>query len=198
MSRTLRSDLAVIARWIRPESSVLDLGCGDGALLAYLQEEKGCRCVGVELDTQGFIAALDNGVDVIQQNLEDGLSMFGDDSFDMVLQLQTLQMVQHTEQVLREIGRIAREGIVTFPNFGHWTHRLAILKGRMPVSKSLPYQWYNSPNLRFSTMLDIVELARLSGFRITEQLALADGHPVHVLPNLFGSLTVLKLARAEE
>ncbi len=197
MSRELRSDLAVIARWIKPESAVLDLGCGDGALLAYLQEEKGCRCVGVELDPASFIAALDNGVDVIQQNLEEGLSMFGDNSFDMVLQLQTLQMVQHTEQVLREIGRIAREGIVTFPNFGHWTHRLALLKGRMPVSKSLPYQWYNSPNLRFSTLLDIVELARLSGFRITEQLALADGHPVHVLPNLFGSLTVLKLARAD-
>ena len=197
MSRQLRSDLALIARWIRPNSAVLDLGCGDGALLAYLQEEKGCRCVGVELDTAGFIAALDNGVDVIQQNLEEGLSMFGDDSFDIVLQLQTLQMVQHTEQVLREIGRIAREGIVTFPNFGHWTHRLAILRGHMPVSKSLPYQWYNTPNLRFSTMLDIVELARLSGFRITEQLALTDGHPVHLLPNLFGSLAVLKLARAD-
>jgi methionine biosynthesis protein MetW len=105
-------------------------------------------------------------------------------------------MVQHTEGMLREIGRVAREAIVTFPNFGHWTHRLAILNGRMPVSKSLPYQWYNSPNLRFSTMSDISQLARLSGFSITRRVALTDGRPVHVFPNLFGALAVLKLARA--
>jgi len=196
MSRVLRFDLALVANWIKPGSAVLDLGCGDGELLAYLQEEKGCRCVGVEIDTGGFIAALGNGVNVIQQNLEEGLAMFGDDSFDVVLQLQSLQMVQHTEGMLREIGRVAQEAIVTFPNFGHWTHRLAILNGHMPVSKSLPYQWYNSPNLRFSTMSDISELARASGFVITKRIALNDGREVRFLPNLFGSLAVLKLARA--
>ena len=196
MSRFLRADLALIASWIKPGSSVLDLGCGDGALLAYLQEEKGCRCVGIEIDTEGFIAALDNGVNVIQQNLEEGLAMFGDASFDLILQLQSLQMVQHTEGMLREIGRVAEEAIVTFPNFGHWTHRLAILKGRMPVSKSLPYQWYNSPNLRFATMSDISQLARLSGFVITKRVAVSDDRPVRLFANLFGGLTVLKLARA--
>jgi methionine biosynthesis protein MetW len=192
---TLRPEHALIANWIKPHSSVLDLGCGDGALLAYLQQEKGCRCVGVELDTEGFLSAVANGVDVIQQNLEDGLAMFGDDSFDTVLQLESLQMVQHTEAMLRELKRVAHEGIVTFPNFGHWTHRLAILKGRMPVSRALPYQWYNSPNLRFSTMLDIVELARLSGFRVVQQIALNQGRPVIAMPNLFGSLAVLRLER---
>jgi methionine biosynthesis protein MetW len=136
-----------------------------------------------------------NGVDVVQQNLEEGLAMFGDDSFDSVLQLESLQMVQHTEGMLRELRRIAGAGIVTFPNFGHWTHRLAILRGRMPVSKTLPYQWYNSPNLRFSTMLDIVELARLSGFRVVEQIALHEGRPVTMMQNLFGSLAVLRLER---
>ena len=196
MSRILRPDLALIASWIKPGSSVLDLGCGDGALLAYLQEEKGCRCVGVEIDPEGFIAALANGVGVIQQNLEEGLAMFGDDSFDLILQLQSLQMVQHTEGMLREIGRVAKEAIVTFPNFGHWTHRIAIFKGRMPVSKSLPYQWYNSPNLRFATMSDISQLARLSGFQITERVAVSDDRPVRLFPNLFGALTVLKLVRA--
>ena len=195
MTRWLRPEHVLIANWVKPGSSVLDLGCGDGALLAYLQEEKGCRCVGVELDPHGFLAAMANGVDVIQQNLEEGLAMFGDDSFDVVLQLESLQMVQHTEGMLRELRRVAREGIVTFPNFGHWTHRLAMLRGRMPVSKSLPYQWYNSPNLRFSTMLDIVELARLSGFRVVEQIALHEGRAVTVMQNLFGSLAVLRLER---
>jgi methionine biosynthesis protein MetW len=195
MARQLRSDLALVANWVAPGSAVLDLGCGDGALLAFLQEEKGCRCVGVELDADNFLASMDNGVEVIQQNLEEGLAMFADHSFDFVLQLQSLQMVQHTEAMLQEIGRIAREGIVTFPNFGHWTHRLAILKGRMPVSKSLPYQWYNSPNLRFSTIEDIKALARASGFDIVECIALHEGREIAMMPNLFGSLAMLRLAR---
>jgi methionine biosynthesis protein MetW len=195
MGRVLRSDLALVANWIAPGSAVLDLGCGDGALLAYLQEEKDCRCVGVELDSANCLMSIENGVEVIQQNLEDGLSMFSDHSFDCVLQLQSLQMVQHTEAMLREIGRIGQEGIVTFPNFGHWTHRLSILNGRMPVSKSLPYQWYNSPNLRFSTMVDIIALARASGFRIVDCVALHEGHEVRLMPNLLGSLAMLRLAR---
>jgi methionine biosynthesis protein MetW len=195
MARVLRSDLALVARWIAPGSAVLDLGCGDGALLAYLQEEKGCRCVGVELDSDNVLLSIENGVEVVQQNLEDGLAMFADHSFDSVLQLQSLQMVQHTEAMLREIGRIGREGIVTFPNFGHWTHRLSILRGRMPVSKTLPYQWYNSPNLRFSTMVDIIALAKSSGFEIVECLSLHEGEEVRFWPNLLGSLAMLRLAR---
>ncbi len=189
----LRPDLAAIAEWIAPGSSVLDLGCGDGALLAWLQREKGCRCVGVEIDDANLLAATRNGVDVVQQNLEDGLALFSDQSFDTVVQLETLQMVTHTQSMLRELARVGRESIVTFPNFAFWSHRLSIARGRMPVTKSLPYQWYDTPNLRFATFADFVDLARRSGFTLRDQFALRDGHVVRFLPNLFGRVAVFRL-----
>ena len=190
----LRPELAAIAAWIAPGSSVLDLGCGDGSLLAWLQREKGCRCVGVEIDDAKVLACARQGVEVIQQNLEDGLALFSDASFDTVLQLETLQMVVHTEGILRELGRVGRESIVSFPNFAHWTHRLAILRGRMPVSKSLPYEWYDTPNLRFATFADFMQLARKSGFTLRDRFALRGGQVVRVLPNLFGNVAVFRLA----
>jgi methionine biosynthesis protein MetW len=193
MTTTLRPDLATIADWIAPGSSVLDLGCGDGSLLAWLQREKGCRCVGVELDDTKVIACARNGVDVIQQNLEDGLAFFGDGSFDTVLQLDTLQMVVHTEAMLRELGRVGRASIVSFPNFAFWSNRLSIATGRMPVTRALPYQWYDTPNLRFSTFADFRELADRSGFAVQDQFALRDGRVVRVLPNLFGRTAVFRL-----
>ena len=174
-SVTLRPDLAAIAAWIAPGSSVLDLGCGDGSLLAWLQNEKGCRCVGVELDDERVLACANNGVEVIQQNLEDGLALFSDRSFDTVVQLETLQMVLHTEGMLRELGRVGRESIVTFPNFAFWTHRMSIVRGRMPVTRALPYQWYDTPNVRFATFTDFRELAQRSGFTLRDQYALRDG-----------------------
>lgn len=190
----LRRDLAVIADWIAPGSSVLDLGCGDGSLLAWLAREKGCRCVGVELDDAKVLACARNGVDVVQQNLENGLALFGDGSFDTVLQLETLQMVTHTEGMLRELGRVGRESIVSFPNFAFWSNRIAIALGRMPVTRALPYQWYDTPNLRFSTFGDFRDLARRSGFALRDQFALRDGDVVRVLPNLFGRVAVFRLA----
>jgi methionine biosynthesis protein MetW len=190
---TLRGDLAAIADWIAPGSSVLDLGCGDGSLLAWLAREKGCRCVGVELDDVKVLACARNGVDVVQQNLEDGLALFGDGSFDTVLQLETLQMVVHTEGMLRELGRVGRESIVSFPNFAFWSNRIALALGRMPVTRALPYQWYDTPNLRFSTFGDFRDLARRSGFALRDQLALRDGGVVRVLPNLFGRVAVFRL-----
>jgi methionine biosynthesis protein MetW len=190
----LRPDLAAIAAWIEPGSSVLDLGCGDGSLLAWLQREKGCRCVGVELDDANLLACANNGVDVIQQNLEDGLALFEDTSFDTVLQLETLQMVVHTEAMLRELKRVGRESIVSFPNFAFWTHRVSIAMGRMPVTRSLPYQWYDTPNLRFSTFSDFRDLARRSGFVLRDQFALRDGRVVRLWPNLFGRVAVFRLA----
>lgn len=193
MSRTLRSDLAFVADWIAPRSSVLDLGCGDGTLLAYLQEEKGCRCYGVEIDPDKVLGCVRNDVNVIQQNLEEGLAMFGDQSFDTVVQLESLQAVRHTKQMLAELRRVGRESIVTFPNFGFWADRVAIARGRMPVTKSLPYQWFDSPNLRFSTLTDFTDLARASGFAVLASLALHEGRPVYWLPNLRGSLAVLRL-----
>ncbi len=194
MTTHLRPDLATIAGWIAPGSSVLDLGCGDGSLLAWLAREKGCRCVGVELDDDKVLACAKNGVDVIQQNLEYGLALFGDGSFDTVLQLETLQMVVHTEAMLRELQRIGRESIVSFPNFAFWTHRLSIAGGRMPVTRALPYQWYDTPNLRFSTFSDFRDLARHSGFALRDQFALRDGRVARFLPNLFGRVAVFRLA----
>ena len=193
-SRVLRPELAAVAEWIAPGSSVLDLGCGDGSLLAWLQREKGCRCVGVELDDAKVLACTRQGVDVVQQNLEDGLALFGDGSFDTVLQLETLQMVVHTEDILRELGRVGRESVVSFPNFAFWSHRLAILRGRMPVSKSLPYEWYDTPNLRFATFDDFLLLARKSGFTLRDRFALREGRVVRVLPNLFGNVAVFRLS----
>ncbi len=194
MSDVLRPELAAISAWIAPGSSVLDLGCGDGSLLAWLQREKGCRCVGVEIDDAKVLACAKQGVEVIQQNLEDGLALFSDASFDTVLQLETLQMVVHTEGILRELGRVGRDSVVSFPNFAHWTHRLAILRGRMPVSKALPYAWYDTPNLRFATFADFMDLAHKSGFTLRDRFALSGGHVVRSLPNLFGKVAVFRLS----
>lgn len=191
----LRPDLAAVAAWIAPGSSVLDLGCGDGSLLAWLAREKGCRCVGVEIDDAKVLACTRNGVDVIQQNLEDGLAL-GDGSFDTVLQLETLQMVVHTEAMLRELGRVGRESIVSFPNFAFWSNRVSIARGRMPVTRALPFQWYDTPNLRFSTFADFRDLAMRSGFALRDRFALRDGRVVRFLPNLFGRVAVFRLAGA--
>lgn len=190
----LRPDLAAIAAWIAPGSSVLDLGCGDGSLLAWLQREKGCRCVGVELDDAKVLACVRQGVEVVQQNLDDGLALFSDRSFDFVLQLETLQMMVHTEAILRELGRVGRESIVTFPNFAFWSNRVSLVLGRMPVTRTLPYQWYDTPNMRFSTFSDFQDLVARSGFRMRDQFALRDGRVVRVMPNLFGRLAVFRLA----
>ena len=194
-SARLRSDLAFVADWIAPGSSVLDLGCGDGALLAWLQDKKGCRCYGVEIDDGKVLACVENGVNVIQQNLEEGLAMFGDKSFDTVLQLESLQMLQQTERMLREIGRVGRESIVTFPNFAFWTNRVAILRGRMPITKSLPHQWYDTPNLRFSTVADFTELAERNGLEIMDKVVLHRGRPVRWWPRLRGSLAVFRFRK---
>lgn len=192
----LRADLAFIAHWVGPGSRVLDLGCGDGAMLDYLQRDKRCSGYGVEIDDAKIPRCVQRGINVIQQNLEDGLAMFADDAFDTVLCLSALQMMRHVEVVLRDIARVGREAIVSFPNFAHWPHRLSLLMGRMPVSESLPYEWYDTPNLRCATIRDFEDLAAEVGLEVIERVALkADGTPVGFLPNWRGSLAVFRLRK---
>lgn len=190
-----RADLAFIAHWVREGAQVLDVGCGDGVMLDYLQAEKRCAGYGIEIDDDRIPACIARGVAVIQQNIEDGLAMFADDAFDMVLCLSALQMMKNVEDILTEIARVGREAIVSFPNFAYWPHRLALLRGRMPVSKSLPYQWYDTPNLRCATIHDFTELAGEVGLEVLECIALDEGEPVNFLPNWRGSLAVFRLRK---
>lgn len=185
----------VIADLIPPGSRVLDLGCGDGALLAYLRDARQCTGYGVELDDSKVLACVQRGVNVIQRNLEEGLSLFDDNSFDVVLQLDTLQHLRNTEAMLRETARIGRLGLVSFPNFAHWPHRLSVLRGRMPVTRALPYQWYDTPNIRVSTFADFEVLARKNGLRILASLGIKHGEVVHRWPNLRASTAVFKFER---
>ncbi len=180
----LRPDLAAIADWIAPGSRVLDLGCGDGVLLDHLQHAKGCSGYGVEIDDAQVLACAHRGVDVIQQNIEAGLDMFAGSRFDVVVLSMAIQATQHTERVLREMSQVGLEGIVSFPNFGHWTHAMSILRGRMPMSREMPYQWYDTPNLHLSTPLDFEDLLDKLGLVVTRRGYMANGQPIHFLPGL--------------
>lgn len=191
----LRADLAFIAHWVREASHVLDLGCGDGVMLEYLQSDKLCIGYGVEIDDNKIPQCIERGIAVIQQDLEAGLAMFADNAFDTVLCLSALQMMKNVEGVLRDIARVGREAIVSFPNFAYWPHRLALLQGRMPVSKALPYEWYDTPNLRCATIKDFAELANRVGLEVLECVALHKGKPVAFLPNWRGSLAVFRLRK---
>jgi methionine biosynthesis protein MetW len=191
----LRADLAFIAHWVRPASHVLDLGCGDGVMLDYLQTDKQCIGYGVEIDDGKIPQCVERNVAVIQQDLEAGLAMFADNAFDTVLCLSALQMIENVEGVLKDIARVGREAIVSFPNFAYWPHRVALLRGRMPVSKSLPYEWYDTPNLRCATINDFEELANKVGLEVLERVALHDGNLVRFLPNWRGSLAVFRFKK---
>lgn len=191
----LRPDLAFIAHWVPKQSQVLDLGCGDGVMLDYLQSDKQCAGYGVEIDDSKIPPCVSRGVSVIQQDLETGLALFADNAFDTVLCLSALQMMKNVEGVLRDIARVGREAIVSFPNFAYWPHRMALMRGRMPVSKLLPYEWYDTPNLRCATIKDFEELANEVGLEVLECVALHDGNPVSFLPNWRGSLAVFRFRK---
>ena len=183
-----------IARLVPPGSRVLDLGCGDGALIAHLQATRGCTGYGVEIDDAKVLACIKRGVNVLQLNLEDGLTMFEDDAFDVVLQIDTLQHLRNTETMLIETARVGRIGVVAFPNFAHWPNRLAVLQGRMPVTRRLPYQWYDTPNIRVGTHADFEVLARSCGLTIVDSFGLHQGQEVRTLPNLMASTAVFKFS----
>lgn len=191
-----RLDLDVIAEWIKPGEKVLDLGCGDGSLLRFLKEEKRIAGYGVDNAPQNVLACIKNGVNVIQIDLERGLAGFEDGFFDHVVMSLSLQTVRHTEQMLAEMLRVGHEAVVSFPNFGHRSHREAIARGHMPVSDTLPYQWYNSPNVRFFTMADFEALCSMRDIAIRERLAFDGEQIVTDDPNLNASLAVYRLGRA--
>lgn len=191
-----RPDFAAIAGWIAIGSSVLDLGCGDGSLLKYLRESRSVTGYGVEIDDESVLACVKNGVNVIQSDLERGLSDFEDRSFDYVILSQTLQTVRHSERILGEMLRVGREAIVTFPNFGYWKNRLQVLAGHMPVSDNLPYQWYETPNVHLCTIADFEDFCASRGVAILERKVLTDGRTVALLPNLLGALAVYRFQRA--
>jgi len=183
-----------IAELVPRGSRVLDLGCGDGAMLAHLQATRGCSGYGVEIDDANVLACVKRGVNVIQLNLDQGLAMFDDASFDVVLQIDTLQHLRNAEVMLRETVRVGRVGIVAFPNFAHWPNRLSVLLGRMPVTKRLPYQWYDTPNIRVGTHADLGALALTNSLKVLDSFGLQDGQPVRLLPNWLAGTSVYKLA----
>ena len=193
---TEKSTLRAIASLVPPGSRVLDLGCGDGSLLAHLQEVRNCTGYGIEYDDANVLACVRRGVNVLQLNLEDGLAIFEDNSFDVVLQIDTLQHLRNAEVMLRETARIGRQGVVAFPNFAHWPNRLSILQGRMPVTKRLPYQWYDTPNIRVGTFKDFEVLAIKNKLRILDSFGLQKAHVQRVLPNALAGTAVFHFEHA--
>ena len=190
-----RKDFEAISTWILPGTSVLDLGCGDGALLMHLQESRQTTGYGIENDDAGILACIANGVNVIQSNLESGLKEIDDGAFDYVILSQTLQAMKRTEAVVDEMLRVGREAIVTFPNFGYWKHRWQILNGRMPVSDNLPYQWYDTPNVHMCTVADFDAFCARKKLRMLSRLVMNHDREQPILPNLLGTLALYRLAK---
>lgn len=196
----MRIDLDVIEQWIAPNSRVLDLGCGDGTLLLNLQQHKNVSGLGIEIDPEKFNRCLEKGLNVIEQNLNEGLHNFTDHSFDVVVMTQTLQAMHHPDRVLEETLRVGKQSIVAFPNFGHWSCRFYLgSKGRMPVSKFMPYMWYDTPNIHFCTVRDFEALLKEREIRIlnrvvTNPSAKLGGLP-NLWPNLFGSTAIYHLSK---
>ena len=193
------SDAAIvqsIARLVPARSHVLDLGCGDGALLELLMRQHQCTGYGIEYDDANVLACVQRGVNVLQLNLLHGLAAFDDQSFDVVLQIDTLQHLRNAETMLRETARVGRIGIVAFPNFAHWPNRLSVLRGRMPVNARLPYEWYDTPNIRVGTFKDFEALAKKNGLKILDAFGLEDGKEVRSWPNALAGTAVFKLQRA--
>jgi methionine biosynthesis protein MetW len=192
----VRPDFAAIAAWIPQGASVLDLGCGDGSLLRFLRDTRKVRGYGIEISDANIVACIRNNVNVIQGDLDSGLSGFETMSFDYVILSQTLQATRHTEALVQEILRVGREGIVSFPNFGYWKNRVNILRGNMPVSRELPYQWYDTPNVHLCTLRDFEDFCAVLKVNILDRSVMSGGREVNLLPNLLGSTAVYRFKRA--
>ena len=192
----VRPDCDVVTNWVPQGASVLDLGCGDGELLARLQRERGSIGYGVEIEDSAVLACLNRGLNVLQGNIESGLNLFDDGAFDVVILSQTLQATRHTEALVREVLRVGKSAIVTLPNFGHWSVRWQLgVGGRMPVSKRLPYQWYDTPNVHFSTITDFDVFCADKGITVERRAALAGGRAITFLPNVRGETAVFQIRR---
>ena len=190
-----RYDYDVITQWIEPGEKVLDLGCGDGELLRHLMTVRQVQGYGVENDPDKLLGSVNNGVNVIQMDLEKGLVGLEDGFFDHVIMSLSLQAMHNTQGILHEMLRVGREAVVSFPNFGYWRHRQSILNGRMPVSESLPHQWFNTPNVRFFTIADFDALCEMNGIAVRERLAFDEGKLMLDEPNFLASVAVYRLGR---
>ena len=200
MNHVLRDDLRIIQQWVKPSSQVLDLGCGEGQLLSYLQANKQVNGYGLEINPDKITACIRNGVNVLEQNLDDGLSNFADDSMDTVIMTQALQVVRRPDELLEEMLRIGKEAIVTFPNFGFWKTRFyLLLKGRMPMSETLPYNWYDTPNIHMCTFRDFEILCHEKNIRILNKTVMDDNHQEHwcirLWPAMLGEIAVYHVTR---
>ncbi|AQZ32018.1 methionine biosynthesis protein MetW [Pseudomonas sp. LPH1] len=200
----MRADLDIIQEWIAPGSRVLDLGCGDGELLAWLRDNKQVAGYGLEIDPDKIALCIERGVNVIEQNLDLGLGLgnFASNSFDVVVMTQSLQALHYPDKVLAEMLRVGKTCIITFPNFGHWRCRWYLTtKGRMPVSDFLPYTWYNTPNIHFCTFEDFERLCHAQGARVEERLAVDRDHrhglASRIWPNLLGEIGIYRISGAD-
>ena len=193
MPNAKRKDFSIIASMIRNHSTVLDLGCGDGSLFAHLKQSRNVTGYGVEKDDANVLASLQNGISVIQSDLEEGLTEFGDGAFEYVILSLTLQAVHETEAIIREMLRVGNEVIVTFPNFGYWRHRLQLFLGKAPISKELPFQWYDTPNVHVLTLHDFESFCSAHDVRILEKVVLNENYKrVRSMQNLVGSLAIYR------
>ena len=191
--KNYRYDFPIIANWINPNSKVLDLGCEDGELLNYLKKEKNITGYGIEKDPDNWLKSLKKGINVLQVDLEAGLSEFEDNSFDVVILSKTIQSMHNTEEILNEMLRVGKQVIVTFPNFGYWRNRLQSIQGIMPKSKELPYSWFNTPNVHLCTIKDFDDLCKSKKYKVVDRLVLTDNQSVNLLPNLLGTLALYNL-----
>ncbi len=186
----MRNDLSIIENWINPSSHVLDCGCGDGELIKDLITNKHVFAYGIEKEIENVEICVKNGVQVIQQDLESGLALFDDKFFDVVILSQTLQTIHNTQHILQEVVRVGKKAIITFPNFGYWKHRLRVINGRMPVSKTLPYEWYNTPNVRVLTLDDFEILSHKAGIKVMDRIVLHENKKITWGHNWRGSLVL--------
>ncbi|MBT3827343.1 MAG: methionine biosynthesis protein MetW [Nitrosomonadales bacterium] len=188
-----RYDFSIIENWTHQNSKVLDLGCGDGALLNYLKEKKNIKGFGIEKNKENWLLSLKNNIDVIQMDLESGLAGFETNSFDLVILSRTIQSMRNVEDIIHEMMRVGKEIIITFPNFGYWKNRLQILQGYMPVSEELPYTWFDTPNIHLCTIQDFDNFCKKNKIKIDQRLILTDKKSVNFYPNFFGALALYKL-----